>query len=204
MAHIPDGLLSAHVLIGGAALTAAGLVWSLRYLDERTIPRTAVLSAMFFAGSLLAVPIGPTSVHLLFSGLMGLLLGALTIPAVFIALILQAVMFGFGGLTTLGVNTVNIAVPGVLFGALFASFVRDAMPVRAGVLAGICAALSVATTGAAVATALLLSSSDYVPSAKILLITYLPLMLGEALITGVAITFLKQAKPETFARTKEA
>lgn len=202
MAHIPDGVLTLPVLAGGAALTAAGLAWSMRGLDERTIPRTAVLSALFFAGSLVAVPVGPSSVHLLFSGLMGILLGLLTIPAVLVALILQAVMFGFGGLTTLGVNTVDIAGPGVIAGALLGPYVRSAAPARAGIVAALCGALAVAGTGASVALALVLSSSDYAPSARLVMATYLPLMAGEAVITGVAVAFLKRAKPEALALVK--
>jgi cobalt/nickel transport system permease protein len=199
VAHIPDGVLSLPVLAGGGLLTAAGLAPGLRKLDETTIPLTAVLAAVFFAGSLAAVPVGPSSVHLLFSGLMGLLLGALAIPAVLIALILQAVLFGLGGLTTLGVNTVNIAFPGVLFGALFLPAVRGASPSRAGILAAVCAALCVAATGGLVAASLLLSSSAYAPSAKIALATYVPLMIGEAAVTGFAVAFLKRVRPEALA-----
>jgi cobalt/nickel transport system permease protein len=199
MAHIPDGVLSMPVLVGGAALTATGLAWSVRFLDEHTIPRTAVLSALFFAGSLVAVPIGPSSVHLLFSGLMGILLGPLTIPAVLVALILQMVMFGFGGLTSLGVNTLDIAGPGVIAGALLGPHVRRATPARAGLLAALCGALAVAGTGATVAGALVLSSSDYAMSAKFVMATYLPLMLAEALITAGAVAFLKRAKPAALA-----
>ncbi|AAL51820.1 cbim protein [Brucella melitensis bv. 1 str. 16M] len=47
--------------------------------------------------------------------------------------------------------------------------------------------------------ALVLSSSDFVPSVKIIGITYLPLMVGEGLITGFAIAFLKRVRPEIFA-----
>lgn len=201
MAHIPDGVLSIPVLAGGAAVAAVGLAVALRRLDERTIPRTAILAAMFFACSLIAVPLGPSSVHLLFSGLMGLTLGVLTIPAILIGLLLQAVLFGFGGLTTLGVNTVNIALPGVLFGALFAPWVLRASPARAAALAGLCAALAVAATGGGVALALALSSSEYAPAAKIILATYVPLMIGEALITGFAVGFLKRVKPDALALT---
>lgn len=196
MAHIPDGVLSAPVLAGGGLIAAAGLTVALRRLDERTIPRTAILAAMFFTCSLVAVPVGPSSVHLLLSGLMGLVLGILTIPAVMIGLILQAVLFGFGGLTTLGVNTVNIAAPGVIFGALFSPWVTRASAAQAAVLAGLCAALCVAATGGGVALALALSSSEFVPSAKIILITYVPLMIGETLITGFAVAFLKRVKPD--------
>ena len=71
MAHIPDGILAAPVLIGGAVLAAGGVALALRQIDDRAIIRTAILSATFFAGSLISVPVGPSSVHLLLSGLMG-------------------------------------------------------------------------------------------------------------------------------------
>ena len=196
MAHIPDGVLSVPVLVAGWGIAAAGMAVATRRLDETTIPRTAILSAVFFVASLVAVPVGPSSVHLLLAALMGLMIGILTIPAVMMGLLLQAVLFGFGGLTTLGINTVNIALPGVLLGLAFAPLVDRAAPVKAGVLAGIAAALAVALTGGAVALSLALSASDYVPSAKIILVTYLPLMAGEGLITGFAIVFLKRVRPE--------
>jgi cobalt/nickel transport system permease protein len=199
MAHIPDGVLSAPVLVGGGVIAVAGLALALRRLDEADIPRTAIFSAAFFAVSLVAVPLGPTSVHLLLAGLMGLVIGVRAIPAVAVALLLQVVLFGFGGFTTLGVNTVDIALPGVLLGAIFAPFVAAAGPVRAGVLAALCAALSVALTGAAVALALALSASEFVPSARIVLIAYAPLMLAEGLITGFAVAFVKRVKPEMLA-----
>jgi cobalt/nickel transport system permease protein len=199
LAHIPDGVLSVPVLIGGGAIAAAGLAVAMRRLDETTIPRTAILASVFFAASLVAVPVGPSSVHLLLSGLMGLVLGVLTIPAVFVGLLLQSVLFGFGGLTTLGINTVNIALPGVLLGALFSPFVARSSVTMATLLAAICGALAVALAGTGVALALVLSASEFVPSAKILLVTYLPLMVAEALITGFAIAFLKRVKPEMLA-----
>lgn len=198
MAHIPDGILSIPVLVGGGVAAAAGVALALRSLDDERIPETAILSAMFFVASLLAVPAGPSSVHLLLSGLMGLTIGLATFPAVMVGLLLQALLFGFGGLTTLGVNTLNIALPGVVFGWLFLPLVRRLPPASAGVAGFFCAALSVAGTGCGVALALALSSSDFVPSAKIIGATYLPLMLGEGLITGFAIAFLKRVRPETF------
>lgn len=196
MAHIPDGVLSAPVLVGGWVVAAAGVAIAARRLDERTIPRTAILSTVFFVSSLVAVPVGPSSVHLLLAALMGLLIGVLTIPAVMIGLVLQALFFGSGGLTTLGVNTVNIALPGVLLGMVFLPFVERAGAARAAVLAAISAALAVAITGGGVALALALSSSEFVPSARIVLVTYVPLMIGEGLITGFAMSFLKRVRPE--------
>ncbi|ENT05173.1 cobalt transporter CbiM [Brucella sp. 63/311] len=199
MAHIPDGLLSLPVVVGGGVAAAAAVAVALGRLEEERIPQTAILAAMFFVASLFAVPVGPSSVHLLLSGLMGLTIGLATFPAVMVGLLLQALLFGFGGLTTLGVNTINIALPGVVFGWLFLPFVRRLPPFSAGVVGFICAALSVAGTGCGVILALVLSSSDFVPSVKIIGITYLPLMVGEGLITGFAIAFLKRVRPEIFA-----
>jgi cobalt/nickel transport system permease protein len=197
MAHIPDGLLSLPVLVGGGMLAAAGIATGLRQLDDRTIPRIAILSATFFAASLIAVPVGPSSVHLLLSTLMGLMLGPGIFPAVFVALILQAAMFGFGGLTTLGVNTVNIALPGYLMALLIGPLLRrQAHPTIAGVWAGIGAAFAVFGTGGLVSIALWLSSSDYVPAAKILLVTYFPLAIGEALICAAIVAFLVKTAPD--------
>lgn len=197
MAHIPDGLLSLPVLIGGGALAAVGVAAGLRTMDDRAIPRVAILSAAFFVASLISVPVGPSSVHVLLSTLMALMLGPGIFPAVLVALILQSVMFGFGGLTTLGVNTLNIALPGYIMALMIGGLVRSAQsPVRAGVVGGIGAAFAVFGTGGMVALALWLSSSAYVPAAKIVLITYLPLALGEALICGMVLAFLARTAPE--------
>jgi cobalt/nickel transport system permease protein len=200
MAHIPDGLLSLPVLIGGAGLAAAGVALGLRALDDRAIPRVALVSAVFFAASLVSIPVGPSSVHLLLSGVMGVLLGLGVFPAVLVALALQAVLFGFGGLTTLGVNTLNIALPGALVGLTLSPAIRrQTLPARAAVLAGLGSALAVLGTGAGVALALWLSSSDYVPVARVLLVTYLPLALAEAAVSAMVIGFLARVEPAALA-----
>ena len=196
MAHIPDGILSAPVLIGGAVLAAAGVAWGLRHLDDRSIPRAAILSAAFFAGSLVAIPAGPSSVHLLLSGLMGIMLGPATFAAVTVALLLQALLFGFGGLTTLGVNVFNIAAPGVLLGLLLGPAIRAtaSVPLRMG-LAAATGALAVLATGGLVAAALAAATPDYTPVASVLLATYLPLAIAEAFITAVVVGFLGRVLP---------
>lgn len=198
MAHVPDGLLALPVLIGGGALAVAGVGLGLRHLDDRAIPRVALVSSVFFAASLVAIPVGPSSVHLLLSGLMGILLGAGIFPAVLVALMLQAVLFGLGGLTTLGVNTVNIALPGALVGLMLGPAIRaQPVPARAGALAGIAAALAVLATGAGVALSLWLSSPDFVPVARVMLITYLPLACAEAVVTAVVVGFLARVEPRS-------
>lgn len=95
---------------------AAGLVMVASWrIGEAEIPRIGVLTATFFVGSLVHLPLsGAVSVHLLLNGLVGLVLGlraGLVIP---VGLLLQALLFGHGGLTVLGVNIAVYTLPAVL------------------------------------------------------------------------------------------
>jgi cobalt/nickel transport system permease protein len=199
VAHIPDGVLSAPVLGAGAALAAAGVGFGLRALDEARLPRAAILSAAFFALSLVMIPLGATSVHLLLSTLMGLMLGPAIFPAVLAGLLLQAMLFGVGGLTTLGVNTLNIALPGLLAGLLARRAAARAATPAAMAAAGGAAAGAVALTTAMVAGALALSDPAYRAAAAWVGLANLPLMAVEAAATAFAVGFLRRVRPETFA-----
>lgn len=194
--HIPDGLLSLPVIATGALGTAAALAWTLPKLDERMLPKVALVTAVFFVASLVSVPVGPTSAHLVLSTLLGLVLGPAAFPAVFVALLLQAVFFGFGGLTTLGVTTVTIALPGVLWATAAR---RLAAGRGAGAQAGIAAAAAFAaiyTSAGLVIAALAASDGRYLASAPFILATYLPLAAAEAAVTGAAVAFLSRVSPE--------
>jgi cobalt/nickel transport system permease protein len=199
LAHIPDGVLSLPVLVGGGVIAVGAVALGLKKIGDEDIPRTAILASGFFALSLFALPVGPSSIHLLLGGLMGIVLGPAIFPAVCVALLLQAVMFGFGGLTTLGVNIVNIALPGAVIGALVAPMVQRATPARAALIAGLASALCVALTGLMVAASLALSSTDYILSARVMIATYLPLMIVEGFVGGFCISFVKRVKPELLA-----
>ena len=118
--HISEGVLSAPVLLAGWAVTApavAAILWRVR---QSEIPRIACFSALFFVASFVHLPVGVSSMHLMLSGLVGTFLGSRAILAIFVALFLQGVFFGFGGLSVLGVNTAVIGFPAVL-GGLFAA-----------------------------------------------------------------------------------
>lgn len=195
--HIPDGVLSLPVVVAGAGATAAALGMTLRRIDDSALSKVAIVSAMFFVVSLINVPVGPTSVHLVLSGLMGMVLGWATVPAVFIGLVLQAVFFGFGGITTLGVTTMNIALPGVLWAlALQPRIAGATTPLRKGLWGGLVAVLAIATSGAMVAGVLALSDPAYLGAAPFVLLTYVPLAVGEAIVTGCAVAFLARVKPD--------
>lgn len=106
--HIAEGVLSAPVLITGAAAAAAGIAVGLKRLDESRLMTAGLVGAAFFIASLIHVPIGVSSAHLLLCGLVGVMLGVSAYPVIFTALLLQGVLFEFGGLAVLGVNTTTM------------------------------------------------------------------------------------------------
>ena len=183
------------VLVAGGLVTAAALALALPRTSQTDMPKVAVVSAAFFVVSLINVPVGPTSVHLVLSVLIGLVLGWAMVPAIFVGLILQAVFFGFGGITTLGLTTVNIALPGLFWGTLFRRPINAARTALGrSLLAGLAAALAIGTSALLVVTELGLSDRAYLASAPLVMLTYLAA--GEAVITGFAVTFLHRVMPE--------
>ncbi|PRY26177.1 cobalt/nickel transport system permease protein [Aliiruegeria haliotis] len=196
--HIVDGALSNPVVIGGAVLAVGGLAQGLRHLPMEKIPVAGMLSAAFFVASLIHVPIGPSSVHLVLNGLAGLVLGWAAFPALFVGLLLQAVFFGFGGLTVLGVNTVIIAGPAVLVGLALGRRIQTASLKGAAVWGAIGGALAIALTTLFVALALTLTGDEFIPAARLVFLAHIPVMAIEALLTGAAVYLAKQVKPELF------
>ena len=195
--HIAEGVLSPPVLATGGALCATGLWLGLRHLSDSRLVTVAMLSAAFFVASLVHVPVGPSSVHLLLTGLLGLVLGWAAFPAIFTGLLLQAMLFQFGGLAVLGCNTVNMALPAVVFGLALRPLLGRGKLVSAmaGFLAGF-----LAVFGAALLTALCLWSTDegFLAAAKALCLAELPVSAVEGLISMLAAGFLLRTCPELF------
>ncbi len=195
--HISEGVLSVPVLISGAALAATGVAVGLRRLDHERLMGTAMLTAVFFVGSLVHVPVGLGNAHLILNGLLGMLLGWAAFPAIFTALLLQAVLFQYGGLTTLGVNTVIMAAPAVLCAGLFSPLrARSVLGRRAAAFC--CGALSVAGAGLLAALALIFSEDGFWLSARLLFAAHIPIMLVEGLVTALAVGFMLKVRPEVF------
>ena len=198
--HIVDGALSNAVVIGGGIAAAGGIAMGLRSLDIDRIPTAGVLSASFFVASLIHVPIGPSSVHLILNGLAGLLLGWAAFPALFVGLLLQAVFFGFGGLTVLGINTLNIALPAVLAWLIFRRLIGRGTPGQGALWGGLGGGFTIAGTTAMVALSLALSGDAFLPAAKLVFFAHIPVMAIEALLTGFAVLLARRVKPELFTR----
>ncbi|MCC5898359.1 MAG: cobalt transporter CbiM [Phormidium sp. GEM2.Bin31] len=207
--HIADGFLPAPVSLLGYALTGGGLWFSLRKISktyedpQEHIPKTSLLTAAFFVGSLINIPIPPSSVHLLLNGMLGVLLGYYAFPAIVVGLFFQAVMFQHGGMSTLGVNAAMLGFPALLSGYLFKlrlSFGEDT-PRRLGVFAFAAGALAVALStliffGLIVTTIPADFDADLERSATfVLMVSQIPLIFIEGVFTSILVSFLRQVKP---------
>jgi cobalt/nickel transport system permease protein len=195
--HISEGVLTAPVLGSGAVLTLAGLALGLRKMDHEKLPEVGVLSSVFFVASLVHVPIGPSAAHLVLNGVCGILLGWLAFPAIFVGLTLQAVLFGFGGLTTLGVNTLNMAFPAVLVGYLCRRFIRSPHRAVRAVAEFIAGAGAIVLSGLMVAASLVLALGQSIDSAaRLIFLAHVPVMIIEGIITVFVVEFIRKVRPE--------
>jgi cobalt/nickel transport system permease protein len=192
--HISEGVLSGPVLISGGALAAAGTAIGLKKLDYDRIAQAAILSAAFFVACLIHVPIGPTNAHLILNGLVGLLLGWAAFPAILVALVLQAMLFQFGGITALGVNTIVMALPAVICYLVFSRFLHK-RPLVALSAAFACGFLSVLFGAVLLGLALIFTEENFFEVSAIVIAAHIPVMIIEGAITAVCVSFLKKVQP---------
>jgi cobalt/nickel transport system permease protein len=114
--HIPDGYLSpqTYVPLYGVSFVfwAIALKKLKKELSTKHIPYLAMAAAFSFLIMMFNVPIpGGTTGHAVGAGIIAILLGPWTaVIAVSVSLIVQAIMFGDGGITALGANCFNMAV----------------------------------------------------------------------------------------------
>ncbi len=118
--HIPDGYLSPStcaVLYGAAApFWYTALQRVKKSLTTRLVPLLSVMAALSFVIMMFNLPLpGGTTGHAVGVGIATIILGPwASILAISIALAIQAVFFGDGGITTLGANCFNMAIVGSL------------------------------------------------------------------------------------------
>ncbi|WP_295438182.1 cobalt transporter CbiM [uncultured Thiodictyon sp.] len=116
--HVPDGYLSP--LTCAAAYAVAAPFWfvALRKVEAqmqtRLVPTVAVVSAFSFVIMMFNLPLpGGTTGHAIGLAVAPILLGPwAAMLAISIALFIQALFFGDGGITTFGANCVNMAIAG--------------------------------------------------------------------------------------------
>jgi cobalt/nickel transport system permease protein len=118
--HIPDGYLSpatcAALYAGSAPFWYTALQRMKRALNTRMVPLLSVFAAFSFIIMMFNLPLpGGTTGHAVGVGIATIVLGPwASILAISIALVIQAIFFGDGGITAIGANCFNMAIVGSL------------------------------------------------------------------------------------------
>jgi cobalt/nickel transport system permease protein len=193
--HISEGVLSGPVFLTGGALAAVGTAVGLKKMDYDRIAQVGILSSAFFVASLVHVNIGPSSVHLILNGIVGLMLGWAAFPAILVALVLQAVFFQYGGITALGINTLIMAFPAVLCFYLFGPLIKKKHFI-AMAASFACGFFSVLFTAIMLGGALIFTQENLQEVSFLVVMANLPVMIIDGIITAFCVAFLKKVHPE--------
>ena len=194
--HVPDGILPAGTLIATSIVAVGSVAVGLRKLDYDTIPRAGVVAAVFFVVSLVHVRTPYGAVHMALSGLAGMTLGWAAFPAMAVALFLQAILFGHGGVTTLGANVVIMGMPAVCCYYLFAPRMSGRTIQRRAFARGVGAGvLGVLLAWLVFFLVMLSAGNQYKWPAVGFLLMNVVVMPVEALVTGWAVAFLARVRP---------
>ncbi|MBP1910074.1 cobalt transporter CbiM [Methanolobus bombayensis] len=204
--HISDGVLSFQVIATGwiiALILNAIILWRCKSRHDMAeeIPKISIMTGAFFVASLVHVSIGPTSVHLLLTGLLGVVLGIMAFPAMLVGLTLQAFLFQHGGITTIGINNVMMGIPALLAYLIFRYGYRKG--INASVLGIICGALGVILSGIFLALMLITTGEEFTEIAYAIVVAHIPVMIIEGIITGSVVTFILKVRPELLPLDRE-
>lgn len=118
--HIPDGYLSpatcATMYAGAAPFWFVAVRRVQRMFNTRALPLLSLFSAFCFVIMMFNLPLpGGTTGHAVGMGIASIVLGPwAAMIAISVALLIQAVFFGDGGITSYGANCFNMAIVGSL------------------------------------------------------------------------------------------
>jgi cobalt/nickel transport system permease protein len=217
--HIPDGYLSPIVSVALGAATVPG--WAVatnrvqKVLSDRTIPLLAIFSAMSFTVMMFNIPVpGGTTAHGVGGTLIAIVLGPWAAAiAVSVALIIQALFFGDGGILAIFANCLNMAFILPLVGYATYRLLAGRSPMlstRRVWAAGIGAYVGITASALAVGIELGVQPLLFTENGHALYSPYglaaaIPAMLiahafgasiVEALITALGVAWLQQRHPE--------
>ena len=217
--HIPDGYLSPIISLGMGAATIP--VWAIAtqkvktVLNDRTIPLLAIFSALSFTIMMFNIPVpGGTTAHGVGATLAAIVVGPwAAIIAVSVALIIQALFFGDGGVLAIFANCFAMGIVMPLVGYATYRLLSARAPLlapRRAWAAGIAAYVAITASALVVGILLgiqpLLFTQNGVPMySPYPLVAAIPAMLiahmlgasiVEALITGLGVAYLQKRHPE--------
>jgi cobalt/nickel transport system permease protein len=149
--HIPDGYLSpstcASLYAGATPFWAVSLQKMKRRLNTQAVPLLSLFAAFSFVIMMFNLPLpGGTTGHAVGVAIAAIVLGPWgSILAISVALVIQAIFFGDGGVTAIGANCFNMAIVGSLVAYAVYRLIAGRTPIEsprrviAAAAAGYCA-----------------------------------------------------------------
>jgi cobalt/nickel transport system permease protein len=206
--HIPDAFIpipqAAVYWIIALIFLALAIKWAKTEMNEDKIPLVAVLAAGIFALQSFNLPVTMgTSGHLVGGALAAIVLGS-PFAAVFIltlVLIIQGVIFGDGGITTMGANIINMGVIGGFVGYYSFQGINSAIK-NPFVSAGIAAWLACLIPSLACAVEMFIAGTfPLVPGLMAMGIYHAAIGIIEGIVTAIVIYLLSKARPDLVSST---
>ncbi|TLP37060.1 cobalt transporter CbiM [Arcobacter arenosus] len=191
--HISDGILSSDVVIATSIISLGLVALSLKNLKNKNIALISAMSAIFFIASFVHIPLGPTQIHLVLIGVIGILLGSGVFLAIAIALLLQATLLGYGGLSSLGANLIIMALPAFLIYLLTKSGILNFLNEKIKYF--VIGFLSVFLATIFLCLILVFAKQEYLLAAYTIILANIPAMVIEGLVTLFLINYLKKSVP---------
>lgn len=226
--HIPDGYLSPET---AAAMYAASVpFWYTasrkvkQGLTSKMVPLLSIFAAFSFTIMMFNVPVpGGTTAHAVGGTLMAIVLGPWTaVIGESVALAIQAIFFGDGGITAFGANAFNMAIVLPMVGYAIYRLISARAPVRSARrvwAAAIGSYIGISIAALCVGIELGIQPLFWsLPNGQALYAPYplqetIPAMLlahmfgasiVEALITGLGVAYLQRARPELLGTVETA
>ncbi len=191
--HISDGIISVEVAITTGVVATLFCAYALKKLSNEKIALVAALSALFFVTSFIHIPFGPTQIHLMLLGFIGIFLGNLAFLSISIALILQALLLGFGGLTSLGANIIIMAMPAFVVYLIFKlNIIKKINEKIRFFLVGF---IGVFISSIFLFIILVLSKEEYLAVGYSVIAVNIPTMILEGIITLFLLLYIKKVMP---------
>jgi cobalt/nickel transport system permease protein len=207
--HIPDGFLAPTITVPAFAAAAPLWAWAVRKHfgpnQIELLPAVGALTAVAFVLQTIMIPVpGGTSTHLVGASLLAMLHGPLVaFVCESLVLLLQALFFGAGGITVLGVNALAMGLAGPFVAWLLYRGLRRRAP-RVGAFVAAYLGLQVSTIMVALTLGLQhwLSPTQFPTPFPVMLVAMLVPSLTvagavEGLYTAFALGVLGRARDKT-------
>ncbi len=205
--HIPDGYLDlviALVMYGIAIIFWAITAYKARDgISEEQVPLLGILTAGVFVAQMLNFPIAAgTSGHLLGATLLAIVLGPwATLICMTVIFVVQALIFGDGGITALGANFFNMGIIGAFVGYYTYKIIKKFIPDIKGKMIGAFVGGWISVVLGAIACGIEIGVSQIFPygielTVPAMVSWHILIGIGEGLITAIVIGYIAKVRDD--------